>query len=105
MLDMLVEAQRSMWMELGPVQVHLVPLRHLPDRDDSLHNRNQVGCGLRCPMCSRITNQCQGEKKVQRKLALHSWTWGMFVCRVCVSWLKKLKKEMCASSRDLLTQL
>lgn len=33
-------------MEPGPAQVHLMPLCHLPDRNESLHNWNQGG--LRC---------------------------------------------------------
>ena len=87
-------------MEPGPAQVHLMPLCHLPDRNESLHNWNQGGCRVRCPAWTRITNQCQ-ENNVQLTLALHSWTWETFVRRV-VSWLRKLRKEMCSDSGDLL---
>lgn len=46
------------------------------------------GCGVGCPMCSRITNQCQ-ENKVKNKLAPYNWTCEMCVCAVCVSWLTR----------------
>lgn len=61
--------------------------------DDSTHNWNRGGCGVGCPMCSRITNQCQ-ENKVKHKLALRNWTCEMYVSRVVFPGLKELKEEM-----------
>lgn len=63
-------------------------------RDDSLHNWNRGGCGIGCPTRSKITNQCQ-ENKVKHKLALHNWTWEMYVCRVLFLSLKELRERMC----------
>lgn len=61
----------------GPVQVHPVPLCHLPDTEMTHCTTGMAATVVSgVSVCSRITNQCQ----VKHKLELLNWPWWMSCC-------------------------